>query len=322
MAVDPRGHRRGATAGDRSTTAGGGDAGRHPDDRATGRRHLRHGRAAPRRRVPDGARRHARRRARGWSDGQLGRLGRRVGDRLPGFIAAVVLLSFVLLTMVFRSVLVALKAALLNLLSIGAAYGVLVMVFQWGWGEGLIGLESTVPIVSFIPMFMFAVLFGLSMDYEVFLLSRCPRGVPGDWRQRPFGDRRDRSHRTGDHLGGADHDLRVRRLRAGRRSGHQDARPRPRDGDLRRRHRRPRRAGAGHDEAAGRRQLVAAGLARPAPAPRRHRRRDGPARTGDGSPCRRRARAGCLSTARTTATTSTTSWVSAGEAVVDGRDWE
>ncbi|MDB4818160.1 MMPL family transporter [Acidimicrobiales bacterium] len=65
-----------------------------------------------------------------------------------------------------------LKAAILNLLSIGAAYGVLVMVFQWGWGAGLIGLETTVPIVSFIPMFMFAILFGLSMDYEVFLLSR------------------------------------------------------------------------------------------------------------------------------------------------------
>ncbi len=99
-------------------------------------------------------------------------IGDQVNDRLPLFIAAVILLSFLLLTLVFRSVLVPLKAALLNLLSIGAAYGVLVMVFQWGWGIGLIGLESTVPIVSFIPMFMFAVLFGLSMDYEVFLLSR------------------------------------------------------------------------------------------------------------------------------------------------------
>ena len=60
----------------------------------------------------------------------------------------------------------------MNLLSVGAAYGVLVMVFQWGWGGDLIGLESTVPILSFIPLFMFAILFGLSMDYEVFLLSR------------------------------------------------------------------------------------------------------------------------------------------------------
>ncbi len=96
----------------------------------------------------------------------------RVSDRLLTFIAAVVLLSFLLLTMVFRSPVVALKAAILNLLSIGAAYGVLVVVFQWGWGKEIFGLESTVPIVSFIPMFMFAILFGLSMDYEVFLLSR------------------------------------------------------------------------------------------------------------------------------------------------------
>ncbi len=99
-------------------------------------------------------------------------MGEKVTGRLPYFIGTVILLSFLLLTMLFRSVLVPLKAALLNLLSIGAAYGVLVMVFQWGWGASLIGLESTVPIVSFIPMFMFAVLFGLSMDYEVFLLSR------------------------------------------------------------------------------------------------------------------------------------------------------
>ena len=108
----------------------------------------------------------------GGQTATFGDLSQRVNDRLPYFIAAVVLLSFVLLTMVFRSVVVALKAALLNLLSIGAAYGVIVMVFQWGWGKSLIGLESTVPIVVFIPLFMFAILFGLSMDYEVFLLSR------------------------------------------------------------------------------------------------------------------------------------------------------
>ena len=99
-------------------------------------------------------------------------IGDRITARLPLFITAVIAMSFILLMIVFRSVLVPLKAALLNLLSIGAAYGVLVMVFQWGWGKGLIGLETTVPIVSFIPMFMFAILFGLSMDYEVFLLSR------------------------------------------------------------------------------------------------------------------------------------------------------
>ena len=106
-----------------------------------------------------------------------------------------IVLSFVLLMMVFRSVLVPLKAALLNLLSIGAAYGVLVMVFQWGWGKELIGLEPTVPIVSFIPMFMFAVLFGLSMDYEVFLLSRVREEYRRHRRQRPVGDRRHRRAR-------------------------------------------------------------------------------------------------------------------------------
>ncbi|MCC6224968.1 MAG: MMPL family transporter [Microthrixaceae bacterium] len=96
----------------------------------------------------------------------------RIADRLPWFIAAVVSLSFLLLMAVFRSILVPLKAALLNLLSIGAAYGVVVAVFQWGWGRGLIGLEEPVPIASFVPMMMFAILFGLSMDYEVFILSR------------------------------------------------------------------------------------------------------------------------------------------------------
>ena len=99
-------------------------------------------------------------------------VGDKVNGRLPLFIGAVILLSVLLLTLVFRSVLVPLKAALMNLLSIGASFGVLVMVFQWGWGADLIGLESTVPILPFIPMFMFAILFGLSMDYEVFLLSR------------------------------------------------------------------------------------------------------------------------------------------------------
>lgn len=108
----------------------------------------------------------------GGQTASFGDVSARVTERLPWFIGAVLVLSFLLLTVMFRSVVVPLKAALLNLLSIGAAYGVLVMVFQWGWGKDLIGLETTVPIVSFIPLFMFAVLFGLSMDYEVFLLSR------------------------------------------------------------------------------------------------------------------------------------------------------
>ena len=93
-------------------------------------------------------------------------------QRMPWFLAAVVGLSFLVLMVVFRSVLVPLKAAALNMLSIGAAYGVVVAVFQWGWGAGAIGVHETVPIMPLAPMLMFAILFGLSMDYEVFLMSR------------------------------------------------------------------------------------------------------------------------------------------------------
>jgi RND superfamily putative drug exporter len=96
----------------------------------------------------------------------------RITSRLPLFVTAIVLMSFVLLMIVFRSVLVPLKAALMNVLSIAAAYGVIVAVFQWGWGNELVGLDGTMPINPFAPLMMFAILFGLSMDYEVFLLSR------------------------------------------------------------------------------------------------------------------------------------------------------
>jgi RND superfamily putative drug exporter len=107
----------------------------------------------------------------GWTAASLD-ISEQLARRTPVFIGAVVALSFVLLTFLFRSVLVPLKAAIMNLLSIGASYGLLVVVFQWGWGRELIGLEETVPIFPFVPMIMFAILFGLSMDYEVFLLSR------------------------------------------------------------------------------------------------------------------------------------------------------
>jgi RND superfamily putative drug exporter len=108
----------------------------------------------------------------GGQTAELVDLTDRIDARLPWCIGAVILGAFLLLMMVFRSILVPLKAAIMNLFSIGAAYGVIVAVFQWGWGKGLIGLQQTVPIVAFVPLMMFAVLFGLSMDYEVFLLSR------------------------------------------------------------------------------------------------------------------------------------------------------
>jgi RND superfamily putative drug exporter len=93
-------------------------------------------------------------------------------DKLPMIIGVVVGAAFLLLFTVFRSPLVAAKAAALNLLSIAAAYGVVVGVFQWGWGGSLLGVTEKVPVESYVPMMMFAVVFGLSMDYEVFLLSR------------------------------------------------------------------------------------------------------------------------------------------------------
>jgi len=95
-----------------------------------------------------------------------------MAERLPLFIGTVLLLSFVLLMAVFRSLLVPLKAVVMNLISIGAAYGVLVAIFQWGWGAGLVGVHTKGPIEMWLPMMLFAVVFGLSMDYEVFLLSR------------------------------------------------------------------------------------------------------------------------------------------------------
>ena len=95
-----------------------------------------------------------------------------ISARLPIFFGGVLALSFLLLMAVFRSVLVPLKAVIVNLLSIGAAYGAVVAVFQWGWAGPLFGIGEGGPIEAWVPMMMFAIVFGLSMDYEVFLLSR------------------------------------------------------------------------------------------------------------------------------------------------------
>jgi RND superfamily putative drug exporter len=99
-------------------------------------------------------------------------IANKLQGRLPLFIGVVLALSFLLLMVVFRSLVVPAKAVIMNMLSIGAAYGILVAVFQWGWGKNLIGVGKAGPIESFVPMMLFAILFGLSMDYEVFLLSR------------------------------------------------------------------------------------------------------------------------------------------------------
>jgi RND superfamily putative drug exporter len=99
-------------------------------------------------------------------------LAAQISDKLPLMIAIVVALSFLVLLIAFRSLLVPIKAAAMNLISVAAAYGVVTAVFQLGWGSSLIGLDHAIPIVSFVPLLMFAILFGLSMDYEVFLLTQ------------------------------------------------------------------------------------------------------------------------------------------------------
>jgi putative drug exporter of the RND superfamily len=104
-------------------------------------------------------------------------LAAEISSKLLLQILVVIALSFLLLMLAFRTVVIPAQAAVMNLLSIGAAYGVLTAIFQWGWLHGLIGLDGPVPIVSYVPLFMFAVLFGLSMDYEVFLVSQIKEHV-------------------------------------------------------------------------------------------------------------------------------------------------
>jgi RND superfamily putative drug exporter len=108
----------------------------------------------------------------GGSTAQLLDLADMIGNRLPLIIAVVVVLSMVLLLIAFRSLVAPVQAAVVNLLAVGAAYGIVTAVFQDGHGASSIGLGGAIPIVSFVPMMMFAILFGLSMDYQVFLLSR------------------------------------------------------------------------------------------------------------------------------------------------------
>jgi RND superfamily putative drug exporter len=105
-----------------------------------------------------------------------------LSHKLPQFVAVVIVLAFLLLLVVFRSLLIPAVASIMNLLSVGAALGVMTAVFEWGWGRSILGFNGTVPVEVFIPVIMFSVLFGLSMDYEVFLVSR----MYEEW------------HRTGD----------------------------------------------------------------------------------------------------------------------------
>ena len=149
-----------------------GDDDRLPDDDAAGRAHrrdrqdgARRDAAADRARRPARACRSAARRRRNLDFSQT------IRDKLPLFIGVVVGLSLLLLAVVFRSLLIPVKAGIFNLLSIAGAFGVVTLIFQDGHLAGLFG-DATGPIESFLPIMVFAVVFGLSMDYEVFLVSR------------------------------------------------------------------------------------------------------------------------------------------------------
>ena len=187
-------------------------------------------------------------------------------------------LAFMLLLVTFRSLVIPIKAIVLNLLSVGAAYGVLVLVFQQGHGEKLLGFESTGAIEPWLPLFLFVILFGLSMDYHVFILSRVreafDRGMTHGGRglaRHPLD--RQHGHERGDRDGRG-----VRRVRDALVDRLQAARHRPGRGDPDRRHAGPGDPAPGHDEAARRPELVPAEEARLAAA---HR-----ARAGRGRPPR------------------------------------
>src|SRR4029077_20922436 len=109
----------------------------------------------------------------------------RITHALPLFMAMVIGLTMLLLLLVFRSIFVPIKAAVAILLSVGGAFGVIVAVFQWGWLKSVIGLQETRPIVSFLPIMMFAILFGLSRDYEFFILSRIREDYSHSGEARP-----------------------------------------------------------------------------------------------------------------------------------------
>ena len=188
-----------------------------------------------------------------------------LSGRTPLFVGAVLALSFVLLMIVFRSIVVPIKAVIMNLLSISAAFGVVVAIFQWGWLGSLIGIAGG-PIGPFVPMMLFAIVFGLSMDYEVFLLSRVREayfrtGKAIDSVADGLASTAQLIHRRR-----RDHGRRLRQLRVRGLPHAEDVRPRPRGRGGARRDGCANAAGPGDDGAAGRAQLVAAGLARSRPA--------------------------------------------------------
>ena len=183
-------------------------------------------------------------------------------ERVPIVFGLRARVAFLLLLGTFRSIVIPIKAIVLNLLSVGAAYGLVVWIFQEGNLESLLGFESTGAVTSWLPLFLFVILFGLSMDYHVFILSRVREAYDRGLATGDAVAHRDQEHGVGgDRRGGRD-DRGVRDLRDALVDRVQAVRRRPccRDPDRRDDH--PRRPAAGDDEAARRLELVPAELAR------------------------------------------------------------
>ena len=182
-------------------------------------------------------------------------------SKLPPVVAFVLVFAFALMLVAFRSLVIAAKAIVLNLLSVAAAYGVLVLVFQHGVGKGLLGFSSTAGIDPVVPLLLFVILFGLSMDYHVFILSRIretfDRGASTD-EAVAHGIKSTAGVVTSAAIVMV---VRLRDLRDALDAVLQAVRRRARGGDPDRRHHRPRRAAAGDDEAARRLELVHAQVA-------------------------------------------------------------
>ena len=194
-----------------------------------------------------------------------------LAGKLPLFIGVVVLLSFLLLMIVFRSIAIPLTAAIMNLLSAGAAFGVVTAIFQNGWGASLIGVDKTGPIEAFLPVLMFPILFGLSMDYEVFLVSR----IYEEWHRR-----RDNSEAVAHGLAATGRTITAAAaimvlvfgaFVLGGERDHQAVRHRARRRGADRRRDRALGARAGRDADARRPQLEASGIPGPHPAAGQHR---------------------------------------------------
>ena len=214
-------------------------------------------------------------------------------SHLPYVFGFVLTAAFLLLLVTFRSIVIPIKAILLNLLSVGAAYGVLVLVFQNEWAEGLLNFNSSDSIVPWLPLFLFVVLFGLSMDYHVFLLTRVREAFDRGMNTEEAVSSADQED------GGRDHERRggdgrgVRDLRDAHAARLQADGSRPGGGRSARRHDHPRRPAAGEHEAPGRLELVPAEVARVAAAgqPGAGRRRAAPSSgAGAGTPARARGR--------------------------------